>query len=95
MNQIDKKKQEMIDFIKTDPETHKAFQALTQLTINYQLEFRNNKEKATDYLLNAMVLRGCIGNMERIQRFIIYNYTQLELMGDETKALRGYAGVRI
>lgn len=87
---------EMQDFINTDEETGKAFQALIDLTAKYQLEFQNNHKKAEQFLLEKMIEKNCFNNMSRVERFIEVNYTQLEIMGDELKPLRrGYHGVKI
>lgn len=91
----DEHRKELLNYIQSDPETYTAFKALTNLTAKYQLKYRGQLCKARKFLLNGMLNRGCRNNLERIQQFIQYNYTQLELMGDETKPLHGYNGVRI
>lgn len=88
--------EEMQDFINTDGETGKAFQALVNLTVKYQLEFQNNPQKAEQFLLEKMIEKDCFNDMSRVERFIEVNYTQLEIMGDELKPLRrGNIGVKI
>ena len=88
--------EEMKVFINTEGETGKAFQALVNLTVKYQLKFQNNPQKAEKFLLKKMIEKDCFNDMSRVERFIEVNYTQLEIMGDELKPLRrGKIGVKI
>ena len=85
---------EMLTFINSDPETGKAFKALVKLE-SKEFKYQGSTRKAREALLDAMIEKNCYGNMERVQRFIMYNYTQRNVLGSPDRLLHGYRGVRI
>ena len=85
---------EMLEFINSDLETGKAFQALIELE-SKEFRYQGSTRKAREALLDAMITKGCMNDMERVQKFIMYNYTQREVLGAPDKLLHGYRGVRI
>lgn len=85
---------EMLEFINSNPETGKAFKALVKQE-SKEFKYQGSTRKAREALLDAMIEKGCMDNMERVQRFIMYAYTQRNVLGAPDKLLHGYGGVRI